>query len=65
MSLVGLLAVLIIIGVLLYVVNTLIPMDGKIRTIINIVVVLFVCLWLISATGLLEPINTIRIGTIR
>lgn len=36
MSLIGLIIVLIIIGVILYCVNTLIPIDPKIKTIINI-----------------------------
>lgn len=54
MTLIGLVVVLIIVGVLLYLVNTLIPMDPKIKTIINVVVVLVVCLWLLSAFGLLN-----------
>lgn len=61
MSLIGLIVVLIIVGVLLYVVNTLIPMAPPIKTIINIVVVLAVCLWLLEAFGLLSTGHSIRL----
>ena len=47
MSLVGLLAALVVIGVILYVFNTLVTaIDPKIKTIINAVVVIVVVLWL-------------------
>lgn len=37
-------------------------MDGKILTIINIVVVLVVVLWLLSLFGVFEGMNSIRVG---
>ena len=61
MSLISIIVVLIVVGVLLYLVNTMIPMDAKIKTIINIVVVLVVCLWLLQAFGVLGHINGINI----
>lgn len=48
MDLISLVIVLIVIGVLLWLVNTYIPMDGKIKQIINVVVVVAVVLWLLS-----------------
>ena len=48
MDLLSLIMVLIAVGVLLYVVNTLVPMDAKIKQILNIVVVIAVVLWLLS-----------------
>jgi hypothetical protein len=48
MSLLSLIVILIIIGVLLYLINAIIPMDDKIKLIINVVVVLVVCLWLLQ-----------------
>lgn len=48
MDLISLIVVLIVIGVLLYAVNALIPMDGKIKQILNIVVVIAVVLWLLG-----------------
>ncbi len=53
MSLIGLLVILVVFGVLLYVVNTLIPMDAKVKTIVNIVAVLALCLWVLQAFGLI------------
>ena len=55
MSAISLIVMLIIIGVLLYLVNTLIPMDAKIKTIINVVVVINVLLWLLQVFGAVIP----------
>lgn len=57
MSIISLLIVLILIGVLLYVVETMLPIDPTIKKIIRIVVVLFVILWLLSAFGVLDSLN--------
>ena len=62
MSLISLVIVLIVVGVLLWAANTYIPMDQKIKTIMNIVVVIAVVLWLLSAFGVLGSLNSIRIG---
>jgi hypothetical protein len=62
MSLVSLVIVLIVVGVLLWAVNTYIPMDAKIKTILNIVVVIVVVLWLLNAFGVLGSLESIRIG---
>jgi len=48
MSLINLVIVLIVVGVLLWLVNAYIPMDAKIKQILNIVVVIVVVLWLLS-----------------
>jgi hypothetical protein len=53
MSIVSLVVALIIVGVVLYLINQVIPMDAKIKTIINVIVVLAVCLWLLQVFGLL------------
>jgi hypothetical protein len=52
MPIIQLLVVLVVIGVVLYLVNTLIPMDARIKTIINVVVILCVCLWLLQVFGI-------------
>ncbi len=62
MPLVTLVVVLIIVGVLLGMVNRYIPMDAKIKNILNIIVVIGVVLWLLQVFGLMGPINAIRIG---
>ena len=62
MPLIQLVIVLIVVGVLLWLVNNFIPMDGKIKRILNIVVVIGVVLWLLSAFGLFSSLSNIRIG---
>ena len=61
MSLISLVIVLIVVGVLLWAANTYIPMDQKIKTIMNIVVVIAVVLWLLQAFGVLGSLDTIRV----
>jgi len=62
MPLINLVIVLIVIGVLLWLVNTYIPMDRKIKNIVNIVVLVVVVLWLLQVFGILGPLNSVRIG---
>jgi hypothetical protein len=65
MSLISLVIVLIVVGVLLWLVNVYIPMDAKIKNILNIAVVIAVVLWLLQVFGLLGTIDQITIGHIR
>jgi hypothetical protein len=44
--------VLIVVGILLWLVNNKIPMDGTIKSIINIVVIIAVVLWLLRIFGI-------------
>jgi hypothetical protein len=60
MSLVTIVISLIVVGVLLWLVNTYIPMDGKIKKIINIVVVVVVVLWLLNVFGVLDHLRNVR-----
>jgi hypothetical protein len=62
MDLFSLAVTLIVIGVLLWLANTYIPMDGKIRQILNGAVVIAVVFWLLNVLGLLESIRGIRVG---
>lgn len=62
MSLVTIIITLVIVGVVLWLVNTYIPMDGKIKTILNVVVVIAVLLWLLSVSGAIGSMSNIRIG---
>jgi hypothetical protein len=66
MPLINLVIVLIVVGVLLYLVNQYIPMDGKIKNILNVVVVVVVVVWLLSILlGGFGSLQTIRVGPIR
>lgn len=62
MSLISLIVVLIVVGVLLWLVNTYIPMQETMKKIINIVVIIVVCLWLLSVFGILPDLNAIKVG---
>lgn len=62
MPLINLIVTLIVVGVLLWLVNTYIPMDRKIKSILNVVVVIFVILWILSGTGLLSGLGNVRVG---
>jgi len=62
MSLVSIVIALIVVGVLLWLVNTYIPMDAKIKKILNIVVVIVVVIWLLQALGVIGSLGSIRVG---
>ncbi len=61
MPLLTILLVLIVVGVLLWLINNYIPMDRKIKNILNVVVVIIVIFWLLKAFGLLDSLKGIRI----
>jgi hypothetical protein len=63
MPLIQLLEVLIVVGVLLWLVNRFIPMQGSIKSILNGVVVIAVVLWLMNVFGLFHSISRIHVGT--
>jgi len=60
--LINLVIVLIVVGVLLWLVNAYIPMDRKIKQILNIVVVIVVVLWLLQVFGVFGSLGNIHIG---
>lgn len=47
MTLLGLIVTLVVIGVILWLINSFIPMDPKIKQILNVAVVIVVVLWLL------------------
>jgi hypothetical protein len=61
MSIIGVIVVIVVVGVVLYLVNTVIPMDPKVRVVLQVVVVLALVLWLLQVFGLLSG----NIGRIR
>ena len=62
MPLIQLVLVLVVVGVILWVINSYIPMQATIKKILNIVVVIVVILWLLSVFGLIGNLSTIRVG---
>ena len=65
MSLISVLVALIVFGVLLWLVNQYIPMDRKIKTIFNVVVVVAIVLWLLYGFGVLGRAGEIRLPRMR
>jgi bacteriorhodopsin len=65
MSLISVVVTLIVVGVLLYLVNNYIPMDGKIKNILNAVVVIAVVVWLLYAFGILSSAGDIKVPRVR
>jgi hypothetical protein len=61
MPILTILIVLIVAGVLLYLVNNYIPMDGKIKKILNIVVVIVVAVWLLKIFGVFTYLKDINV----
>ena len=64
MSLIGLVVTLVVVGVVLALINTYIPMDHKIKSILNVVVVIVVVVWLLQAFGVLGSMGSMM-GSMR
>jgi predicted membrane protein len=62
MPLVNLVLVLIVVGVGLWLINRFIPMASSIKSILNVVVVVAVCIWVLQAVGLWTSITSFRLG---
>ena len=62
MPLINIVIILIVVGVLLWLVNVYVPMDAKIKNILNAVVVIAVVIWLLQAFGLLDSIRGVKVG---
>ena len=62
MPLVQLIIVLVVVGVVLWLVNSYIPMQSTIKNILNVVVIIAVVLWLLSAFGVLGSLSGLHIG---
>ncbi|NEX22793.1 hypothetical protein G3480_21225 [Thiorhodococcus mannitoliphagus] len=62
MPLITLIMTLVVVGLILWLINNYIPMDGTIKKILNVVVVILVILWLLSVFGLMPPLSGMRIG---
>ena len=62
MPLINLIIILVVVGVILWLINNYIPMDRKIKSILNIVVVIAVILWLLSVFGIIGSLSGLRVG---
>ena len=61
MPLLNVVVILILVGVGLYLINRYIPMASSIKTILNVVVVVAVCVWLLQVFGLWGDVTKFRL----
>jgi hypothetical protein len=61
MPLLNVLIVLIVVGVILWLINNYIPMDSKIKNILNAVAVIVVVIWLLQVFGILSSLKSLKI----
>jgi hypothetical protein len=64
MPLVQVLIALIVVGVLLWLVNSFIPMAGSIKSLLNAVVIIVVVVWLLNVFGLMHYITNFHINRV-
>jgi hypothetical protein len=62
MPLINVVIALIVVGVILWLINNYLPMDGKIKRILNGVVVIAVVIWLLQVFGVMGSLSHFRIG---
>ncbi|MDZ7767335.1 MAG: Thivi_2564 family membrane protein [Melioribacteraceae bacterium] len=62
MSLISLVIVLVVVGIILWLINRFIPMQPTIKKILNAVVIIILILWLLGVFGVIDSLDTIRIG---
>jgi len=61
MPILTIIIVLIVVGVLLWLVNTYVPMDGKIKNILNVVVIICVVIWLLKVFGVFSSMSNVKV----
>jgi hypothetical protein len=62
MSLIYVVLVLLVVGVVLWLINTYVPMEYRIKQILNIVVIIVVIFWLLRAFGIISGGSGIRLS---
>ena len=62
MSLINLVIILLVVGILLWLINKFIPMQTTVKKILNAVVIIAVIIWLLGVFGVIDSLDSIRIG---
>jgi hypothetical protein len=65
MTLAYIVVVLVVIGLVMWLINTYIPMAGGIKSLLNVVVFIVVAVWLLQGFGLIGKIQGIHIPPLR
>lgn len=61
MPILHIILILIVIGVILWLVNTKIPMQPWVKTLLNVIVIIFIIVWLLKITGLWSSLSSVRV----
>jgi hypothetical protein len=62
MPILTIILIIVLVGVLLWALNSFVPMDSKVKSILNIVVVILLIIWLLQAFGLIDGLLNVRVG---
>ncbi|SMP73708.1 Thivi_2564 family membrane protein [Desulfonatronum lacustre] len=62
MPLINVIIILVVVGVILWLINSYIPMQSTIKSILNVVVIIAVIIWLLSVFGVIGSLSGIRVG---
>ncbi len=57
MTLLSLMLTIVVVGVLLWLINTYVPMQATVKKILNAVVVIVLIIWILNAFGLVGLLN--------
>jgi hypothetical protein len=61
MSLLTVIVAVAIVGILLWAINNFIPMDGKVKSILNAIVIIALVVWLLNVFGILNFLSGVRV----
>lgn len=61
MPILSIMLAIVVIGLILYLINVYVPMESRIKTILNIAVIVFVIVWLLQAFGMLGSLREFRL----
>jgi hypothetical protein len=65
MTLVSIVLMLVVVGLVMWLINTYIPMAAGIKSVLNIVVLIVVTIWLLQGFGIIGNIPGVRIPALR
>lgn len=61
MSLLAIILVLVVVGIVLWAINTYVPMEAGVKKLLNVAVILILIIWLLRATGLLAALGKVTL----
>lgn len=64
MDILTIILVIVVVGVVLWLINTYIPMQGTVKSILNLIVIILLILWLLDAFGVINVFGGAGGGTI-